>query len=244
MKWSVRTTIEAHFLGTGNEAQANFPQLDNWGCSMNFKKLPAILVWKRLLIATAVVVAAIVLYRHVRAEIHQNSVIGVGLTGFQHIGPNFNIPEFYFDGYYGSNVGREGGGGGEMCCVVIPKKWRPGLVVDLRWAVADWSNVDPAAIDGQAYKSLTYQFFRATVPVEKYQSAENIFVHFYPGGKARVVSGLAGLGTPEHPVSNDDPDAVGYATVGQPTNAIFSKEEMDEMDRKHNERSTFFGDWR
>jgi hypothetical protein len=120
---------------------------------MSLEKLRAMPFWKRSLIATAVIFALVLLYRHVRAEIHQNSITAVGLTGFHHLGPNFNISEFYVDGHDGANVGREGGGGGEVCCVVLPKKWRPGLVVELRWAVADWSQVDPAAIDGQEYKN-------------------------------------------------------------------------------------------
>jgi hypothetical protein len=211
---------------------------------MNFQRLRLMLFWKRLLVGTAMVIVAIVLYRHVRAEIHQNSIIGVGLTGFQHIGPNFNIAGFYVNGYYGGTVGREGGGGGEVCCVVLPRKWRPGLVAEVRWTVADWSNENRAEIDAGNYRSVTDQRYKAIVPVEKYLNAENFFVHFYRGGKVRVVSGLTGLGTLERPVLNNDPRAVESATSGYPINAIFSQTELAEIERQHNDGSTFFGDWR
>jgi hypothetical protein len=138
---------------------------------MNFKKMRAMIVWKRLLIGTASVFVAVVLYRYICAEIHQNSITAVGLTGFQHIGPNFNIAGFYLDGYYGGTVGREGGGGGQVCCVVLPREWRPGLVVDLRRAVADWSKENRAQIDAGGYSSVTDQRYRAIVPVEKYKTA-------------------------------------------------------------------------
>jgi hypothetical protein len=147
---------------------------------MNFQKLRLMLVWKRLLLGTAVVIVAIVLYRHVRAEIHQNSITAVGLTGFQHIGPNFNIAGFYLDGYYGGTVGRECGGGGQVCCVVLPREWRSGLVAEVRWTVADWSNENRAEIDAGNYRSVADQRYRAIVPVEKYKTAERVFVHFLP----------------------------------------------------------------
>jgi hypothetical protein len=208
------------------------------------RKMRAMPVWQRLLIAAALCLAVALVYRSVRSELHENSVIGVGLTGFQHIGPNFNIAGFYVDGYYGGTVGREGGGGGEVCCVVLPRKWRPGLVTEVRWAVADWSNENRAEIDAGNYRSVTDQRYKAIVPVEKYLKAENFFVHFYPGGKVRVVSGLTGLGTPERPVMYNDPRAVESATSGYPISAIFSKVELDEMESKYNDRTKYFGNWK
>lgn len=200
--------------------------------------------WLAVLIAAVTLLALFLTYRSNRDEAYRNSFIAVGLYGVHHMGPNFNISEFYVDRYNGMNVGREGGGGGEVCCVLLPKKWRPGMVVELRWAVTDWSKVDPNGIDGEAYKSVTDQFFKAMVPVEKYQTPARIFVHFFAGGKARVVSSFPGPENREHPVQKDDPHAADSATVGQVVDNTFTKEELAEMDREREKRNAFFGDWR
>jgi hypothetical protein len=83
-------------------------------------------LWKVMLALVLFALAVGWLYQSMHESSRSDSFTGVGLTGVQHIGPNFNISEFYVDGYYGSNVGREGGGGRHVCCVSLPKKWRPG----------------------------------------------------------------------------------------------------------------------
>jgi hypothetical protein len=205
------------------------------------------LLWKsakRYFLISVLIVGAFFYYRAVRAELHRKSFEAVDLTGYQHIGPNFNIAGFYVDGYYGSNVGREGGGGGQMCCVLLPKKWRPGLLVEVRWAIGDWTKENRSEIESGNYKSITYTCFIAHVPVEKYETAETVFVHFFTGGKVRVVSGFPDPGYSGHSLIDDDSHAADIATTGQRVDSIFTDAEMAEMQRKHAERSTFFGDWR
>jgi len=205
------------------------------------------LLWRRMkryLLIAALVVVAFFYYRVVRAELHRKLFVAVSLTGRQHHGPNFNISEFYVNGYDGSNVGREGGGGSQVCCVLFPKKWRPALVVEVRWAVSDWSKENRAEIDAQNYKSITSTCFRAMVPVEKYETAERVFVHFFPGGKVRVVSGFADPENHDQIYIDDDPNAADIATVGQQVDAVFTDAEIAEMQREHDNRSTFFEDWR
>ncbi|GEM_PF-4904017 len=114
------------------------------------------LVWfKRLLVLALAALALFWFVGTVRERIRQESFAGVGLTGVHHLGPAFNIAEFYVDGYYGSNVGREGGGGGTTCCVILPKKWRPGLSVEVRWSVNDWTHENRAEIEASNYDSVS-----------------------------------------------------------------------------------------
>lgn len=200
-------------------------------------------VWKRVLLAAVIALVTVALYRSVRAELHRDSLALVGLTGTHHIGPNFNIAEFYVNGKYESNVGREGYGG-DMCCVLLPKKWRSGLVVEVRWAVGDWSKENRTEIDAQNYESITYTCFKAVVPVEKYETPERLFLHFFPGGKVRAVSSIFTVLGASHPVQRGDLRATDAATVGQRVDAIFSDAELAEFQRQHENRSTFFGDWR
>ncbi|RFP12524.1 DUF3304 domain-containing protein [Duganella sp. BJB488] len=137
----------------------------------------------------------------------------VGVSGVSHLGSHFNITGFYMDlGYYG-NVGNGTGGGGMDCCVYIPKNWRPGLSVDVRWTVSEWVKMTADPTSGENGK--TIGIYRARVNVERYSSAGTLYVHFFPGGKVRVVSSEFGALSSMHPVVEGDPDAQKKATSGR-----------------------------
>jgi len=168
----------------------------------------------------------------VQAGINDSNFTPVSLTGVQHIGPDFNISDFYVDHTSGSNVGRGGGGGGIVCCVALPKKWRPNFTVEVRWAVGDWSKQNKEETALGNFQSITFERYKAIVPVEKYEEPGKVYVHFFKGGKVRVVSGPFGYGSKEHPIQRDDPHAADTATVGTSVNALFTPEELAEMKRK------------
>ena len=168
----------------------------------------------------------------------------VELTGVHHMGPNYKIDTFYVNTTYGGNVGREGGGGRITCCVELPAKWRPGLMVTVRWAVGDWSQENTAEIEKGNYRSvLPGGRYRAQIPVEKYESAEHLYVHFFAGGKARVVSSLAGPGI-YHPISENDPHAVEQATLAARVDQLFTEIELADMRKKSDTAPRRLGDWR
>lgn len=194
-------------------------------------------------------VAASLLYwciHSLRETMRKESFASVSLTGVHHLGDKFNVAQFYVDGYDGSNVGREGGGGSDVCCVRLPKKWRPELSVEVRWSIGDWSKENRAEIEAGNYRSVdgAGADYIANVPVERYEVAEHVWVHFFAGGKVRVVSSAPGSGGPEHPIQDDDPHAIDSATVGRRVAALFSPEELAEMERKEVEHTKKFGDWR
>ena len=180
----------------------------------------------------------------VRATIRAESLAAVGLTGVHHLGDKFNIADFYVDGYNGSNVGREGGGGRTVCCVLLPKKWRPGLSVEVRWSVNDWSHENRAEIEAGNDRSIAGLGYIARVPVDRYEKAAQLWVHFYAGGKARVLSSEIYSESKQHPIQDDDPHAIDSATAGRSVDALFSPEELAEMERKDLKRRKTFGDWR
>jgi hypothetical protein len=174
----------------------------------------------------------------IQAGINDRNFTPVSLTGVQHSGPNFNISDFYVNHTSGSNVGRGGGGGGIVCCVALPKKWRPDFTVEVRWAVGDWSKENLTETAAGNYTSITSEgVYKALVPVEKYEEPGKMYVHFFKGGKVRVVSGPFGYGSKEHPIQRDDPHAADTATIGTRVNALFTPEELAEMRRKSRERS-------
>ena len=168
----------------------------------------------------------------------------VELTGVHHMGPNFKVDTFYVNTTYGGNVGREGGGGSITCCVELPAKWRPGLMVTVRWAVGDWSQENTIETEKGNYRSvLPGGRYRAQIPVEKYESAEHLYVHFFAGGKARVVSSQAGPGI-YHPIAEDDPDAVEQATLATRVDQLFTESELADMRKRSAAAQKRFGDWR
>ncbi|MYM83207.1 DUF3304 domain-containing protein [Duganella sp. FT50W] len=98
------------------------------------------------------------------------------------------ISEFYVDKYGGDTVGREGGGGSILCCAMLPVKWRPGLTVEIRWGVEDWTHANDAEIAKGNYESVSdARLYIAKVPVEKYDEPYDLIVHFFPRGRVRVV---------------------------------------------------------
>src|SRR5450830_1380173 len=180
-------------------------------------------VWLLRLLLAAVAVSVLYWYiQSLRATIRAESFQAVSITGVHHMGDKFNIPQFYVDGYYGSNVGREGGGGSDVCCVMLPRKWRPGLSVEVRWEVGNWTNENRAEIEAGDFHSVDGAggYYMARAPVERYEVAEHVWVHFYAGGKVRVVSSMAGSGEPKHPIQDDDPHAAAVATYGRPVAAF------------------------
>lgn len=167
------------------------------------------------------------------ASSKQDDKIGVALIGVHHLGSSYNISQFYVDGYSGMNVGREGGGGGIICCVILPRRWREGLMVEVRWSINDWSKENRVEMDAGNYESLQWGgAYRAKVPVEKYDEPGDIYVHFFPNGRVRVVSSNAGMGSTLHPIQRGDPHAVDSATSGVAITQLFTDEELAEMERK------------
>ena len=179
----------------------------------------------------------------VRATTRAESLVAVDLSGVHHLGDKFNVPHFYVDRYIGGNVGREGESG-FTCCVLLPRTWRPELSVEVRWSVGDWTNENRAELEAGNFDSVSGMAYIARVPVERYEVAEHVWVHFYAGGKARVVSSPTGSWGAKHPIQDNDPHAIDSATAGRRVDDLFSPEELAEMKRKDLERRKTFGDWR
>jgi hypothetical protein len=199
----------------------------------------------RLLVLVIGVGVLIWCVQSLRARIRAESFAAVSLTGVHHMGDKFKVVQFYVNGYDGSNVGREGGGGRDVCCVLLPKKWRSGLSVEVRWAIDDFTHENPAEVEIGNFDSVVGGgTYIANVPVERYEVAEHVWVHFFAGGKARVVSSMPGSGGPKHPIQDDDPHAIDSATAGRRVVSLFSPEELAEMNRKDLEHRKKFGDWR
>nr|WP_057928438.1 DUF3304 domain-containing protein [Burkholderia ambifaria] len=88
------------------------------------------------------------------------------------------IGAFYVDGRWGGAVpSRVGSGGGAIvCCVALPKKWHPGLTVNLQWRDDNLYEKDPKALASRI------------VPVERYDEFSDgfLWVLFFPHDRITV----------------------------------------------------------
>lgn len=94
------------------------------------------------------------------------------LAGIDHLPGHLAVQSFAVDGQGG---GRAGKGGGMMCCMRLPAKWHPDMVVRINWGVTNFR-------DCKADEYVTH------VPVERYEEVGTLYVHFFADGSVRVVS--------------------------------------------------------
>lgn len=198
----------------------------------------------RLMIVVAAGSLIVQCVKTVRAKIQAELLSPVSLSARHHLGQDFNIPSFYVDRSIGDNIGREGDSG-TVCCILLPNKWRPGLSVEVRWEINDWSHEIVAETDVGNYDSLgAGGIFIAQVPVERYENAEHVWVHFFAGDKVRVISSSIGSWGKAHPIQSSDPHAGDRATAGRRISAMFSPAELLQLDLIDRERKKQLGDWR
>lgn len=153
--------------------------------------------------------------------------IPVGINGVNHMGNRFSVREYYVNGHYASNIGREGGGGSHSCCMVLPSVWKSGMKVDLRWEEFD-------------HQERRFKRFKAMVPVEKYDEPGEAVVHIFRDRSARFVSSDWDVMSPNHPVAWGDSDGGTLASKGQEISELFSEEELKKSEEKAGPR----GSWR
>ena len=98
--------------------------------------------------------------------------LGVTITGLDHLAEHLSIQDFWVNGTGGHQAGK---GGRQVCCVSIPGRWRPGLTVQVRWAVTNW-------------KRRVYGYYERSVELEPYDDeVGQLWVHFLGDGSVRAV---------------------------------------------------------
>ena len=94
---------------------------------------------------------------------------------------------FSVNGSFGGNVSEYGAGNAGVCCVRLPRVYRPGLTVDIKY--------DLTLDDGTKHNWKT----KNGIPVEPYTEPGDVYVHFFPNDQIRVVVSNAGPGS-RHPI--------------------------------------------
>jgi hypothetical protein len=96
------------------------------------------------------------------------------------------VTTFSVDGYHGPGVSPNGGGGKFVCCVNIPRRWRAGMKVTVRWTEDD-------RVSGGWKERVV------GVPEYTEQNFGSFVVHFYPGDIVKVLVTQKMQGHPDYP---------------------------------------------
>lgn len=98
------------------------------------------------------------------------------------------------------------GEGGGVCCVLLPKKWRPGLMATIKWRNDSTYKLDSKGeiVTNDGVPVLIESPWKEhTVEVPKYDEQMGMFfMHFFPEDKVNVLVSLGGPGYPTHPYSH------------------------------------------
>ncbi|NIA53112.1 DUF3304 domain-containing protein [Massilia sp. TW-1] len=207
--------------------------------------IPNFLRWypvMSLLLAGILVALFMFLYDYLKVNYFKvETHIPVFSIGVHHMGSDYRIPDFYVNKYSAGSVGESGGGGGMVCCFMLPKKWYPGLKADVRWELR---HITRESSGSGAKTEEVAGFYRAQVPVEAYAKPGDFYVHFFPGGRVRIVVSEFSITGKEHPIQGDDPLASQTATPGSPIKSLFTAEELAEFEREFARDKAKYGDWR
>lgn len=210
-----------------------------WRIGRNYKRLPLESFVVKIIFFGALAILifcfSISILNKNKLESKEIDLVAVSVLGVHHLGYNYSIPEFYINKYGGSGIQREGGGSGVVCCVMIPKVWRPGLSVQVRWKVEDWSQEDRSEIEAGDFSSVTLRgIYIAQVPIEKYEKTGDLYLHFFSEAKVRIFPSLHSPLSSLHPVPYGEFPGGTNATSGERVKEIFSDAEKKEIVNRRN----------
>jgi len=143
------------------------------------------------------------------------SMAGCSLGKSEYLGGNLEavnhtsaaINRFSVNGYGGGNASPNGYGGG-MCCVLLPRVWRPGLVMKVEWETDPNPYAKSPPLGTDEFRALmvkhkaNYQQHTAIVPVPPYKEDElcSPEVHFLPCNQVKVTTSCWGYPSPNNPI--------------------------------------------
>ena len=131
-----------------------------------------------------------------------DETVAVSYAAYNHT--DKSIVSFVINGEGGILAASAHGGGGSMCCVILPKRWRPGLMATIKWQEDDIPIFNPdgtrKVIDGvPATKESPWK--ERIVEVPKYEGElGTLFIHIFPGDEVKVLMNIYGAGNPNHPL--------------------------------------------
>lgn len=175
----------------------------------------------------------------------RDEMVDVFVQGHHHMLSKRLITEYHVNSGVGGSVWFDGGGGETSCCLRIPRRWRSGLVADVRWVVWDWSGASEDDINRLNFDSARLEgIYRAQVPVDEYDEPGNVGVHFFSGGKVRLIWSKDRLDEAGKATEQDGAGADAWATQGKRLEEVYSKQEVAAKLMARDKFRKKYGDWR
>jgi len=91
------------------------------------------------------------------------------------------------NGYAGANILPHSGGGKFVCCISVPREWKPGMTVTVKWTHD--RNADPIPWKTQVVE----------VPQYRPEDRGVFAVHFLPNDEVKVLVTRITVGHPNYP---------------------------------------------
>jgi hypothetical protein len=111
------------------------------------------------------------------------------------------IQEFYVNGAWGGNLGIGDGGGTNVCCIMLPRKWTPGLSATVEWRRTDCRGDRkkrcPRGVGGEGWP---HESLKKTVPIEPYDRPYELYVAFLPNDEVKLYVTPISPEDPAHPL--------------------------------------------
>lgn len=130
--------------------------------------------------------------------------IGVSYTTYNHT--DEDIVSIVINGEGGIQDASAHEEGSRMCCVVLPEKWRPGLIATIKWQLdGDWQrDAQGKEVIRDGKKVLVPGPWKEqTVEVPRYISEEldwgTFYIHIFPNNEVKVLVNKFGASSPHHP---------------------------------------------
>jgi hypothetical protein len=116
-----------------------------------------------------------------------DETMGLDVVGYNHT--DHSIGSFSVNGRGGSFLMSHKGGGGFVCCVSIPRIYKPGMTVTVRWTDEAGDNPQERAVVVPPYTPADGGMFA---------------VHFLRSGEIKVFVTMLGLGHPDYPLKGEE----------------------------------------
>jgi hypothetical protein len=96
------------------------------------------------------------------------------------------VVDLFVNDTWGGSINQHSGGGSSVCCVMIPEKWRPGLVANIKWK-----------------KTEDEKWYKAQAEIPPYTESAGLQVLFLENNKVKVYVMDYWPCTPMHPMPKD-----------------------------------------
>ena len=118
----------------------------------------------------------------------EDELIPISVVGLDNNNKELNVLSWYLDKQVSGIIG------GRNCCVLLPKKWKPGMTAEVWWEYSRGKN--PTAPPPH----------KETVKIQEYTPEEigTLFINFLPWHKVKIIVSNYGPRSPFYPLPKEE----------------------------------------